>query len=136
MLLQIFISEACSYLQNQEVQDFVNSHTNTATNSFSQITWTESLELQPVCQLAKMHFCGTQKCTYTEISYLTDRLKLLVFLIIAAKQETPIATSSLALPQICTNHTQIHCVPHTFQIILFQLYRKGEKRKQRTNQER
>lgn len=57
-------------------------------------------------------------CTNT---HLADGLELLVILVVAGQQEAPVGARPLAFSQVGANHTEVHCVAHPLQVVLFKL---------------
>lgn len=61
-------------------------------------------------------------------AHLADRLKLLVFFVVAGQQEAAVGPGPFSFPQIGADHTKIHGVPHPIQVVLLQLGAEHRKR--------
>lgn len=61
-------------------------------------------------------------------THLADRLELFIFFIVTSQQEAPIGACPFSFPQIGPNHTQVHCVSNSLQVVLLQLGEDNSKR--------
>lgn len=61
-------------------------------------------------------------------THLADGLELFIFFIVTSQQEAPIGACPFSFPQIGPNHTQVHCVSNSLQVVLLQLGEDNSKR--------